>query len=592
MKKLKLFIFTLLSVLTLGLFVVTGSKVEAATTTLYDAATDTVSKSYAVPTGDSVNAINEIDTDILILQTIGMAATVENKSNVKYLWFGTNSTDGTKGFKVTNLSSTNSYSITLSLYATDSSKNAKAGETINFNGATAVSSSSDVADVTSILAPNTSAMLYVSTNNRRMLLKKVEYEIVSTYTVSFVKNGANEIINSQTVASGSKLSNTGTITKTGYIFDGWYTKDGTGNVWGEKWDFETDTVTSDMSLYAKWVQGTLYTITFMNGTDTYATKNVVDGENNNKVAEWPTSPTKVGYTFVGWFNQEVEYDENSSFNSDVVLNAVYSQNVIGVGESLSLDINGISNILNGNSVQQCNVGKFIVNEKTGKNEGLKMSNSYLCFNNKDSGTYIAFSIPANTIAKITIVGCKAGAELTFELGSTSKNISFADDAKLDTFTVTICNTTNSVGTIHIYRSNGIGALIKSLNVSVNENSGLLSDMSTLNVDAETNTNKSVLRFITTISGVELENVDKIELMIKKDSGDYKTVELTSVYESISGASSLYSANTANNTYYGLFKLNNAQAIAGSTITFTAVVTYTDDSSVTMDAKSFVMPSAS
>ncbi|MBZ3936435.1 InlB B-repeat-containing protein, partial [Methanimicrococcus blatticola] len=35
-------------------------------------------------------------------------------------------------------------------------------------------------------------------------------------------------------------------------FAGWYTKDGTGNDWGEKWIFETGTISGSINLYAKW----------------------------------------------------------------------------------------------------------------------------------------------------------------------------------------------------------------------------------------------------------------------------------------------------------------------------------------------------
>ena len=35
-------------------------------------------------------------------------------------------------------------------------------------------------------------------------------------------------------------------------FDGWYTKDGTGGDWGDKWDFDNDKVTSNVKLYPRW----------------------------------------------------------------------------------------------------------------------------------------------------------------------------------------------------------------------------------------------------------------------------------------------------------------------------------------------------
>ena len=54
---------------------------------------------------------------------------------------------------------------------------------------------------------------------------------------------------SDTVADGSIIYNEPTSpSQEGYVFKGWYKDDGFENVW----DFETDTVTADTTLYAKW----------------------------------------------------------------------------------------------------------------------------------------------------------------------------------------------------------------------------------------------------------------------------------------------------------------------------------------------------
>ncbi|MCH5157398.1 MAG: InlB B-repeat-containing protein [Clostridiales bacterium] len=52
------------------------------------------------------------------------------------------------------------------------------------------------------------------------------------------------------------------LTKSGYVFDGWYTKNGIENDdWGTPWNFQTDRVTQDITLYAKWESEIVFSYT-------------------------------------------------------------------------------------------------------------------------------------------------------------------------------------------------------------------------------------------------------------------------------------------------------------------------------------------
>jgi uncharacterized repeat protein (TIGR02543 family) len=73
-------------------------------------------------------------------------------------------------------------------------------------------------------------------------------ERVSTYTVSFDSNGGSSVSN-QTINEGDKVTQPTDPTKEGYIFNGWYSDEETTNLW----NFDTDTVTSDITLYADWI---------------------------------------------------------------------------------------------------------------------------------------------------------------------------------------------------------------------------------------------------------------------------------------------------------------------------------------------------
>jgi uncharacterized repeat protein (TIGR02543 family) len=69
----------------------------------------------------------------------------------------------------------------------------------------------------------------------------------TTYTVTFNSQSGSEVA-SETVADGSKVSKPADPTRDGYTFDGWYKE----STYITEWDFATEVVTSNTTLYAKW----------------------------------------------------------------------------------------------------------------------------------------------------------------------------------------------------------------------------------------------------------------------------------------------------------------------------------------------------
>lgn len=67
------------------------------------------------------------------------------------------------------------------------------------------------------------------------------------YTVTFNSQGGSAV-SSQTVASGSLLTEPAAPTNSFYTFNGWYKE----STYVNKWNFSSDTVTSSITLYAKW----------------------------------------------------------------------------------------------------------------------------------------------------------------------------------------------------------------------------------------------------------------------------------------------------------------------------------------------------
>jgi uncharacterized repeat protein (TIGR02543 family) len=123
---------------------------------------------------------------------------------------------------------------------------------------------------------------------------------VQTAVVSFESNGGNAIA-SVTVDKGSKLSSLPTPTRGGYDFIGWYKNASLTTAW----NLTTDTVTSDIILYAKWeaeqvppVQTAVVSFE-SNGGNAIASVTVNKG---SKLSSLPT-PTRGGYDFIGWYKE-------------------------------------------------------------------------------------------------------------------------------------------------------------------------------------------------------------------------------------------------------------------------------------------------
>ena len=76
----------------------------------------------------------------------------------------------------------------------------------------------------------------------------------------------------------------------GYTFGGWNKADGTA------WDYASDKVTDNITLYAKWIANT-YTVTFDTAGGTEIAP-ITQGYGTAITA--PAAPTREGYTFVGW----------------------------------------------------------------------------------------------------------------------------------------------------------------------------------------------------------------------------------------------------------------------------------------------------
>jgi len=131
----------------------------------------------------------------------------------------------------------------------------------------------------------------------------------NAYTVSFQSNGGSAVA-AQEIALDGKVVAPANPSKAGQTFAGWYTDSNLAT----PWNFSTDLVKGNMTLYAKWTVDT-YTVSFQsNGGSAVAAQEIaLDG----KVVS-PTKPKKSGYTFVGWYKDE-DLKLAWKFTTDVVI---------------------------------------------------------------------------------------------------------------------------------------------------------------------------------------------------------------------------------------------------------------------------------
>ena len=145
---------------------------------------------------------------------------------------------------------------------------------------------------------------YYVTQNITLYAKWLE-----NFTVTFQANGGSPEPSQQTIAPGSKVTMPSTITRIGYTFAGWYKEAGFINAW----DFANDTVTENITLYAKWLEN--FTVTFeANGGSLTQRQQIIPY--GNKIVTPPTI-TRIDYSFVGWY-KEATFIDAWNFASDTV----------------------------------------------------------------------------------------------------------------------------------------------------------------------------------------------------------------------------------------------------------------------------------
>jgi len=143
---------------------------------------------------------------------------------------------------------------------------------------------------------------------------KIDVNAIEVYTIVFMPNNNTQLPPLTGVTKGSTILPPD-VSKTEYVLVGWY-KDAD---FQSKWNFATDTVTSNITLWAKWAQKT-YSVTFDLGKLSYAIPNkIIDVVKNSKIS--PPNVDVSGYEITGWY-KDVYCQSEWIFNTDVVISDI------------------------------------------------------------------------------------------------------------------------------------------------------------------------------------------------------------------------------------------------------------------------------
>lgn len=152
--------------------------------------------------------------------------------------------------------------------------------------------------------------------------KKIDVpEDKETHIVDFDSNGGSSVP-SQEIEDGNQVVKPTDPVRECYEFAGWYVD----KALTVPYDFATP-VTSDMTLYAKWVDDgsckEMYLVKFdSNGGSSVNSQRVEEGA---KAVE-PEDPTRNGYTFLGWYLNGRLFNFNTRIYEDITLVAKWEKN--------------------------------------------------------------------------------------------------------------------------------------------------------------------------------------------------------------------------------------------------------------------------
>lgn len=236
----------------------------------------------------------------------------------------------------------------------------------------------------------------------------------STFEVKFVSD--NQVIETKQVKKNDKVSKPSNPVKEGYIFVDWYLEN-------EIYNFNTK-ITKDITLVAKWQVKSSnediekFTVSFdSNGGSDVAPITV----EKNGTVEKPLNPTKLGYKFISWQLNGIDFDFSSKVLENITLVAKWENennptkpSTIGV-DSISLSANSLN--LKINDQKQL---KATINPNNATDKNIKWASSNTSVATVDSSGKVTAVGQGSATITATVGGKTATCNITVE-----KNITYS-----------------------------------------------------------------------------------------------------------------------------------------------------------------------
>ena len=353
------------------------------------------------------------------------------------------------------------------------------------------------------------------------------WEQVATHTVSYVdyEEAEPRVV---TYNEGDTLNLAEPAERENFKFVGWYS---TSTFDEESLVTEGTVVTTEMTLYAKWEATTYANVTFkVEGQEDYQTRTFT----NSVLEDWPEDPTKGGYTFAGWFDeQDVKYEKDHVFEADVTLNAKFTLNPVQIynftdyinsgvipGNEFNEEISIVPDVLSANP------GKSNSDASAGKVDDLELS-KYI----QTSGLNLTLA----KSAEVTVYLSQTSSQTDRYFGIkdeegflyTTTNLPIVkNDAKAGKPTKIVLNLAEGSYTFSPYSVNSYNITgsfnYYALKVDYTNSDTIVSDLSTLQgtkINHQTghdSENKRAMRFVGSINNAPVENIVSIKLNIVKN----------------------------------------------------------------------------
>lgn len=320
-----------------------------------------------------------------------------------------------------------------------------------------------------------------------------------------------------------------------------------------------------------------FTVTYFDLNGDEQTKEV----GKNKTFDIELNPTGIAKKFVGWSKTNGGSAlSDLTITEDVTLYPVYAE-LTSVTKGTEKNFTSDFSALEG-TTDKYNSDNTLYVYSSSSGITFESSSLKLGTNGSSSNNYVAFKIPANTVARVSLKLKLGGSNSTLVkvlCGEIEQSIDMGNTKNaVKTKQIVVKNSTENATMVKIYRASGSGVYIQDLKV--------LADtmVSTFGVqyDTQNPANATKIRFIATLEGIaDVTTIDSVTFSIKVTTTpetEAREFKCTKLYSSLSNKYT--ELDSATGRYYAVYAFTDIQdAITNKAVfeTLSVTITFTAES---------------